>query len=160
MPRAKKARKEGHLQFEDIPLEACKYFLINCIAEFYERKTAVSLEQKYIRYGEECITKFKNEIWQMMMESLRVPEWQHKMERKEFNTFLKNHVHDALWNSKVLLTKHGRIYRANDTEFEDVIARADLFTQRCFPLVSRRNRIGSVGWWARRKVLRRWCSVA
>ena len=44
------------------PSEECKKFMIECIIAFYESETTLSLDNKYIRYQEECVPKFKTDM--------------------------------------------------------------------------------------------------
>ncbi len=81
------------------------------------------------------------------MNALNVPDWWEETEKKGFNKCLDNKVHDALWNSKVILEKYGREYRPNDAGFEEVVLKADLFRSRCAPFAKNHNRIGSIAWW-------------
>ena len=131
----------------DMPSDACKAFLIECIARFYEAESTMSLENKYLRYQEECPVKFKLDMTQRMLDALSVPRWYNQMEKRGFQQFLNNRVHDALWNAKSIVEKYGRQHRANDEAFEQVIVRVDLFVQRCAPFAKKRNRRGSLGWW-------------
>ncbi len=36
------------------PSDACKRFIIKCIVDFYESETTMILQNKYVRYNEEC----------------------------------------------------------------------------------------------------------
>ncbi|MBE3102861.1 MAG: hypothetical protein IMZ40_01335 [Bacilli bacterium] len=129
------------------PSEECKKFMIECIIAFYESETTLSLDNKYIRYQEECVLKFKTDMKQMLLNALNVRDWWEETEKNGFNKCLDNKVHDALWNSKVILTKYGRQYRPNDAGFEEVVLKADLFRSRCAPFAKSHNRIGSIAWW-------------
>jgi hypothetical protein len=100
MPRSKKAAKGKQVVEEvaskEIPSDACKAFMTECIAKFYESETTVSLDTKYVRYGEECPSKFKANMTQRMLNALNVPQWHHEMEKRGFNKCLENKVHYAL----------------------------------------------------------------
>ena len=121
MPRPKKAAKNKRAvpdieSAREMPSEACKAFLIKCIVAFYESETTVSLDNKYVRYQEECPEKFKGDMRQKMLDALHVPNWYHETDKKGFLKFLKNRMHDTLWNAKVILEKYGKQHRANDDE--------------------------------------------
>ncbi len=68
MPRLKKPVKgKQHVvpeikQAREIPFDACKQFLIELVVKFYEGETNVSLDNKYLRYQEECLSKFKHNM--------------------------------------------------------------------------------------------------
>lgn len=60
---------------------------IKCIVEFYESETTMSLQSKYVRYGEECPTKFKNDMWQRFMDAAAAPEWQPEKDKSGSTNF-------------------------------------------------------------------------
>jgi len=148
MLRVKKATK-GKQALPNIegarenPSNVCKGFLIKCIMEFYESETTMSLDNKYVRYQEECLDKFKANMKEKMLDALNVLEWYHEIEKKGFLKFLENRVHNALWNAKVILEKYGKEYHTNDEAFEQVILKVDLFVCRCTLFAKRWNRKGS-----------------
>jgi len=79
MPRAKKVAKGKQVVpniewARENPPDSCKDFMIKCIIEFYESKTMVSLDTKYVRYQEECIDKFKADMRQKMLDALSILE--------------------------------------------------------------------------------------
>jgi hypothetical protein len=131
----------------ETPSEECKKFMIECIIKFYESETTLSLDNKYIRYGEECVAKFKADIRQVLLDATNVPEWYEDKDKRLFTKCLENRVQDALWNSKVVLAKYGKQYRPNDVAFEEVVLRADLFRIRCAPFSRANNRRLSIAWW-------------
>jgi len=75
-----------------------------------------------------------------MLDALHVPKWNHEMEKKGFQKFLDNRVHNALWNAKVLLEKYVKQHCTNEEAFEQVILKVDLFVYRCFSFAKRWNR--------------------
>ena len=80
MPKLKKVAKgkqvvQEKVAAKEIPSDACKAILTECIAKFYESKTTVSLDTKYVRYGDECLQKFKADMTQIMLDALNVPQW-------------------------------------------------------------------------------------
>ena len=52
------------------PSKECRDFLVELILRFYEAKSSMVLEMKYVWYGEESISKLKMEMHQRMMEAL------------------------------------------------------------------------------------------
>jgi hypothetical protein len=57
-------------------------------------------------------------------------------------------VHDSLWNAKNVLAKYGKDHRASDdSSFQQVILKADLFVGLMRPFAKSTNRKGSIGWW-------------
>jgi hypothetical protein len=44
------------------PSKECRDFLVELILRFYEAESSMALEMKYVRYGEERISKFKMEM--------------------------------------------------------------------------------------------------
>jgi hypothetical protein len=68
MPKTKKQeklkqRKEASTnKVLNKPSRECKEFLVGLLARFYEVESSMALEMKYIRYGEESISKFKTEM--------------------------------------------------------------------------------------------------
>lgn len=156
MPKSKNTNKEkkkldrGQSSMEaarDNPSEACKNFLIEFIVKFYEAETTMSLDSKYVRYQEQCVEKFKSDMIQKMLDALSTPLWDQDRAKKNFNKLIENKAHDALWNSKDVITKYGTERRIVDDAFQDIILKADLFVKRCKPFAKARNRRGSVGWW-------------
>jgi len=110
---------------------ACKKVFIELIIKFYESKTTTSLDNKYIKYQEECLDKFKVEMCQKMLDALHISEWHKEAKKRGFQKFLENKVHDALWNVKVVLEKYGKEHRANDEAFQETILKTDLFVYQC-----------------------------
>ena len=159
MPRPKKAakrdsedvagssRSEGRAQSSDKPSQALQNLWLKCIVDFYESETTMSLHSKYVRYGEDCVQKLKNEMWQRFMDVAAAPEWQEENYKSGFDQVLKNKVHDSLWNAKDILTRYGKHHREGDEAFEEVIRRAELFVGQCAPFASTRNREGKITWW-------------
>jgi hypothetical protein len=79
MPKGKKherlkQRNEGaNISKLDELSSECKEVLVGLLERFYEHESSMSLERKYIQYGEEGITKFKIEMTQRMMNALHNP---------------------------------------------------------------------------------------
>jgi len=130
------------------PSKTCKKFLIELIIKFYESETIASLDSKYVRYQEECLDKFKTKMCQKMLDALHIPKWHEETEKRGFQKFLENKVHDALWNAKVVVEKYGKEHRADDEDFQETMLKVDLFVRRCAPFAHRQNRQELVGWWA------------
>jgi len=89
MPRTKKVAKEKQVVpniewARENSSDSCKAFLIKYILEFYELETTVSLDNKYVRYQEECLDKFKVDMKQKMLDALNVSKWFHEMEKNGF----------------------------------------------------------------------------
>lgn len=156
MPKAKnmnKGKGKGKGKLDSIeasrnnPSDSCKDFVIKCIVAFYEAETTLSLESKYIRYGEECIEKFKQDMNDRLLQALHVPQWHAEMDKPNFTHWLNQRVHDGLWNGKAIMEKFGKANRPHDEAFEDVIVRVDMFMKRCKAYTSKHNRDGLVGWW-------------
>jgi hypothetical protein len=55
------------------PSKECRDVLVELILRFYEAESSMALKMKYVRYGEEGISKFKMEMQQRMMEALHNP---------------------------------------------------------------------------------------
>ncbi len=123
MPRSKKSATgkqhvvPGIKQAREISSDACKLFLIELVVKFYEKETNVSLDSKYLRYQEECLSIFQHDMTQKVLDALNVLEWTNEMEKKGFNKVLENKVHDALWNAKVVLQKYGKQQRPDDERY-------------------------------------------
>jgi len=66
-----------------------------------------------------------------MLDALYVLQWHEETEKRGFQKFLDNRVHDALWNAKVVLEKYWKEHHANDEAFQETILKADLFVCRC-----------------------------
>jgi len=71
MLRAKKAAKGKQVvsnieRARKIPFDAFKTFMMECIIKFYKLETTLSLDNKYVRYQEECPRKFKVYMRQKM----------------------------------------------------------------------------------------------
>ena len=100
MPKNKK-QKLGSLlppKFKscDKPSENCHEFVIQLIVKFYEDNTPKALESKYVKYGEQGLDKFKNEITQMIMNALHVTEWMEETHKPGYMKFLEDRANDAL----------------------------------------------------------------
>ena len=130
----------------EIPSKACRIYIIEFVAKFYEANTLRSLESKYVRYHEEGPTKFKLEMRELMMEVLQAPMWRTETEKRGFSRWMDDRVHDALWNPKNVLAKYGKLYRGGDVEFNDVVCKADCFHAQMRPFSKNQNRRGSIGW--------------
>ena len=132
---------------KDYPSESCKSYMVQCIVAFFETETTMSLESKYVCYGEECVGKFKADMKDKMLEALNKSQWHHELETRDFQEWLNARTHDAMWNSAVMIKKFGMEHRENDEAFQQVVLRADMFIMRCKPFAKKRTREGSLTWW-------------
>ena len=73
----------------------CKDFLVVFIRRFSKFEMSMVLENKYILYGEESISKFQIEMRQRMMQALHVPLWMDEMLKIKYLKFINNMVHKA-----------------------------------------------------------------
>ena len=93
MPKGKKDKKnKGGIQspfdLHDMPSEECKQFLVEFTVRFYEENSAMALESKFVRYGEESINKFKTDMEASMLQALYVRRWITETEKRGFRRFL------------------------------------------------------------------------
>jgi len=74
--------------------------------------------------------------------------WIVETEKRGFRKFLDQRVHDSLWNAKNVLAKYGKDHQViDDTSFQQVIFKANLFVSLMRPFAKNTNRKGSIGWW-------------
>ena len=150
MPKGnkRKGQAEAPVDFDVTPSEDCKKFLVEFIARFYEDNTVMALESKYLRYKEESVDKFKRDMANNMQQALHVPRWIAETEKRGFTKFLDQRVHDSLWNAKNVLTKYGKEHRDSDeTFYEQVILKVELFVELMRPFAKRKNRKDSITSW-------------
>ena len=76
-PKKNKGKNEGEVQspfdVHDMPSEDCKQFLVDFMVKFYEENSAMALESKFVRNGEESINKFKSKMEANILQALHVP---------------------------------------------------------------------------------------
>ena len=83
-----------------------------------------------------------------MLQALHLPRWIAETEKRGFRRFLDQRVYDSLWNAKNVLAKYDKDHRASDdSSFQQVILKADLFIGLMRPFAKSTNRKGSIGWW-------------
>ena len=54
------------------------------MVKFYEENSAMALENKFVRYGEESINKFKREMEASILQALHVPRWISQTKKRGF----------------------------------------------------------------------------
>jgi hypothetical protein len=79
---------------------------VELILKFYEVESSMALEMKYVRYGEESISKFKMEMQQKMMDALHNPWWMDETHKSRYMKFLQSLAHDSIWNTKNIINSH------------------------------------------------------
>jgi len=99
---------EPHFGAHNMPSKDCKKFLVKFMVKFYEQNSAMALKNKFVRYSEESINKFKTDMTASMMQALCVSQWIAETEKRGFRKFLDQRVHDSLWNTKKILAKYGK----------------------------------------------------
>jgi hypothetical protein len=88
------------------PSKECRDFLVELILRFYEADSSMALEMKYVRYGEESISKFKMEMQQRMMEAFNNPRWMDGTHKSGYMKFLESLAHNRIWNAKNIINSH------------------------------------------------------
>jgi hypothetical protein len=99
----------------------------------------MALEMKYVRYGEESISKFKMEMQQRMMDALHNPRWMDEIHKSGYMKFVQSLAHDSIWNAKNIINSHWKKHRAGQEGLKDVISKVDLFIERLQPFTKSRN---------------------
>jgi hypothetical protein len=120
----------------------CSEFLVGLLVRFYDVESSMTLEMKYIQYGEESISKFKTKMKQRMMEALYNPIWMDEMLKSGYQNFLDKMAHDSIWNAKNILFKYKKTHGIDDAAFKVAILRAELFIERLQPFTKSGNQSG------------------
>jgi hypothetical protein len=149
MPKTNKQKKQeasSSMAMEQ-PSKECQDFLVELILGFYEAESNMALEMKYVRYGEESISKFKMEMQQRMMDALHNPRWMDEIHKSGYMKFVQSLAHDSIWNAKNIINSHWKKHRAGQEGLKDVISKVDLFIERLQPFTKSRNWVQSISWW-------------
>lgn len=120
----------------------CREFVVGLFAKFYDVESSMTLEMKYIQYGEENISKFKTKMKQMMMEALYNPIWMDEMLKNGYQNILDKMAHDSIWNAKNILPKYKKTHGIKDTAFKVGILRVELFIECLQPFTKSCNQSG------------------
>ena len=115
-----KSKREVRSPFDvqDMLSKDCKQFSMVFMLKLYNENSAMALESKFVHYGEDSISKFKTEMEASILQALYVPRWIAETEKRGFQRFLNQRVHDSLWNAKNVLVKYDKDHRAsNDSAF-------------------------------------------
>ncbi|KAG0571933.1 hypothetical protein KC19_VG055000 [Ceratodon purpureus] len=149
MPKNKKQKNVGEWanKFDDMLSLRCRDYIVAFIVEFYQENTLVSLNSRYVRYGEDGPRKFKSEMETKIRDRLMDPCWHSDTQKPGYDHFVSQRAHDALWNAKEVITKYAKAQRGGVQAFKDTIAKADCFTRLMAPLSSRKHRRASITWW-------------
>jgi hypothetical protein len=155
MPKGKKhkiGRTTEQKSLEDsphMPSEACKKFLQQFTVDFYRSNTLMALESKFVRYKEQSVQKFNDDMARDMLQALRDGIWYREMEKRDFTKWLEWRVKDSLWNIEGILTKYGKDHNLlqDNTYIEEVMKKADSFVKLMKPYSFGRQRNQNIGWW-------------